>query len=76
MNKYMCIFIVLCLSGCGSTMVIERRYPDNKVHTIRIKGQMKATIKTEGEEITVDSKSEPLIKDLVSVNGMREVGGK
>ena len=66
--KYI-IILSLLLCGCASHAHFDRDEL-GRVTDIRVKGQMKGSLKLqEIEEITFDSKSEPILKDLVNING-------
>ena len=62
-----CIFLI----GCASTANIGRD-DLGRVTDIKITGQLKGSVKTDAEEITFDSKNEPLIKDVISINALKE----
>jgi len=68
------VFLVSCsiiLCGCASTANIGRD-DLGRVTDIKITGQLKGSVKTNAEEITFDSKNEPLIKDVISINALKD----
>ena len=62
-----CIFLI----GCASTANIGRD-DLGRVTDIKITGQLKGSVKTNAEEITFDSKNEPILSNLVNVNALKE----
>ena len=64
------IMLSMVLGGCSSIADFTR---DNKgrVTQIEIKGAIKGSVKTEAEEITFDSKKEPILSNLVNINGVK-----
>ena len=73
MVRRMSKIIILCLflAGCASTAYIDRDEL-GRVEEIKVNGQMKGSVKTEAEEIHFDSKNEPILKDLVSINANKK----
>ena len=62
----LCMCALLGVMGCASNITINRT--GKVIDSIDVKGKLEATIKANDEEITVNSKSEPIIKDLVNIN--------
>ena len=71
MSKLFLISCSIILCGCASTANIGRD-DLGRVTDIKITGQLKGSFKTDAEEITFDSKNEPLIKDVISINALKE----
>lgn len=64
-----CSLVILSISilGCSNSLGIIR---DDKgvITDLKVKGILKASIKTKDETITVDSKNEPVFKDIISLD--------
>ena len=71
MSKLFLISCSIILCGCASTATIERDLL-GRVTDIEITGQLKGSVKTDAEEITFDSKNEPILSNLVNVNALKE----
>ena len=65
------LILLLLVSGCASQADFTRDDVGRVTH-IKVDGQLKGSVKTDAEEITFDSKNEPIISDLINVNAYKE----
>lgn len=69
-TNYLLIATILVLTGCASTLTIERD-SEGRISKLIGKGSQESSIEQGDEKVSLNTKQEPF-KDIVSLNALKE----